>query len=107
MTASGDVYQFTLRVKEGEGERIEGTITPSGKITVRKREPSFNTYPICLARGSVDEGLIDLSSQITSAYTDNLGLKEIKVLYRKVPAAIDNTNQISCQPKSRFAHLLI
>jgi hypothetical protein len=53
MTASGDVYQFTLRVREGEGERIEGTITPSGKITVLKREPSFNTYPICLARGTL------------------------------------------------------
>jgi len=53
MTASGDGYQFTLRVKEGQGERIEGTITPSGKITVLKREPSFNTYPICLTRGTV------------------------------------------------------
>ena len=53
MTASGDVYQFTLRVREGEGERIEGTITPSGKITVLKREPSFNTYPICLAKGTL------------------------------------------------------
>lgn len=53
MTASGDVYQFTLRVREGEGELIEGTITPSGKITVLKRETSFNTYPICLARGTM------------------------------------------------------
>lgn len=53
MTASGDVYQFSLRVKEGEGERIEGIITPSGKITVLKREPSFNTYPICLAKGTL------------------------------------------------------
>lgn len=53
MIASGDVYQFTLRVREGDGERIEGTITPSGKITVLKREPSFNTYPICLAKGTL------------------------------------------------------
>lgn len=53
MTASGDVYQFTLRVREGEGERIEGTITLSGKITVLKRETSFNTYPICLARATM------------------------------------------------------
>lgn len=53
MTVSGDDYHFTLRVREGEGERIEGTITPSGKITVLEREPSFNTYPICLASGTL------------------------------------------------------
>lgn len=55
ITASGDVYQFTLRVKEGQGERMEGTITPSGNIKVLKREPSFNTCPICLAEGTLIE----------------------------------------------------
>ncbi len=53
MTASADVYNFTLRLGEGQGERIDGTITPSGKITILKREPSFNTYPICLAKGTL------------------------------------------------------
>ncbi len=53
MTPSGDIYQFTLRVKEGQGERIEGTVTPSGNIKVSKREPSFNTCPICLAEGTL------------------------------------------------------
>lgn len=53
ITASGDSYNFILRVGEGQGERIEGTITPSGKIKVLKREPSFNTYPICLVRGTM------------------------------------------------------
>ncbi|MBI4303794.1 MAG: Hint domain-containing protein [Chloroflexi bacterium] len=53
MTPSGDIYNFVLRVGEGQGFRIEGTITQSGKITVLKREPSFNTYPICLARGTL------------------------------------------------------
>ncbi|MFC1987638.1 Hint domain-containing protein [Chloroflexota bacterium] len=53
MTAAGDIYQFTLRVKEGQGERIEGTVTPSGDIKVSKREPSFNTCPICLTRGTI------------------------------------------------------
>lgn len=53
MTPSGGVYQFTLRVREGQGERIEGTVTPSGDIKVSKREPSFNTCPICLAEGTV------------------------------------------------------
>lgn len=53
MASSGDGYQFTLRVKEGQGERIEGTVTPSGNIEITKREPSFNTCPICLARGTL------------------------------------------------------
>ncbi|MFH0768238.1 MAG: Hint domain-containing protein [Chloroflexota bacterium] len=53
MTATGDNYQFTLRVTEGQGERIEGTVTSSGKIRIVKREPSFNTCPICLAKGTL------------------------------------------------------
>ena len=53
MTASGDRYRFVLRVGEDQGERIEGTITPSGEIKVLKREPSFNTYPICLTEGTL------------------------------------------------------
>jgi len=53
MTASGDAYNFTLRVGEGQGERIDGTITRWGEITVLKREPSFNTCPICLAKGTL------------------------------------------------------
>jgi hypothetical protein len=53
LIVSGDAYQFTLRVREGEGERIEGTITLSGKITVLKRERVFNTYPICLTQGTL------------------------------------------------------
>jgi len=53
MTALGDAYQFILRVGEGQGVCIEGTITPSGEMTVQKREPSFNTCPICLAEGTI------------------------------------------------------
>jgi hypothetical protein len=46
-------YSFTLRLREGQGERIEGTITTVGKITVGKREPSINTCPICLVEGTI------------------------------------------------------
>ena len=53
IAASGNDYRFILRVGESKGERIEGTITPSGKITILKREPSFNTHPICLTRGTL------------------------------------------------------
>jgi hypothetical protein len=53
LTASGDIYDFTLRTGEGQGYRITGTITPSGTITVLKQETSFNTCPICLAKGTL------------------------------------------------------
>lgn len=53
VTPSGDMYQFTLRVGEGQGERIEGTVAASGSIKVSKREPSFNTCPICLTEGTL------------------------------------------------------
>jgi hypothetical protein len=53
ISASGDLYHFIIRVGETKGERIEGTITPYGKIIILKREPSFNTRPICLAVGTL------------------------------------------------------
>ncbi|MFC2025216.1 hypothetical protein ACFLTG_02260 [Chloroflexota bacterium] len=62
LTATGDKYNFTLRVEEGQGELIEGTITTSGNIKVMKREESFNTYPICLAKGTRIETSVGLVS---------------------------------------------
>jgi hypothetical protein len=53
LTPSGGVYSFSLRTGVGQGWLIEGTITPAGQITETRREPSFNTYPICLARGTL------------------------------------------------------
>jgi hypothetical protein len=53
MTLLGEVYHFVLRVGETQGKSIEGTISSSGKITVQKQEPSFNTCPICLAKGTI------------------------------------------------------
>jgi hypothetical protein len=53
MTASGGTYNFALRVGEGQGERIEGTVTESGQIKVTNREASFNTCPICLSVGTL------------------------------------------------------
>jgi hypothetical protein len=53
VTPSGSLYQFTLRIGEGQGERIEGTISPTGEIKISKREPSINTCPICLAKGTL------------------------------------------------------
>jgi hypothetical protein len=53
MTPSGDVYDFSLRVVEGQGEEIAGRITKAGAITILSREPSVNTCPICLTKGTL------------------------------------------------------
>src|SRR5512138_3022007 len=54
MTSSdGGSYRFVLRVREGQGERIQGTITSAGAIKIEKREPSINTHPICLVEGTL------------------------------------------------------
>jgi len=53
ITPSGGVYDFSLRVGEGQGERIDGTITSSGTVTILKREASINTCPICLVSGTL------------------------------------------------------
>jgi hypothetical protein len=53
MALAGNLYDFTLRVGEGQGEKIDGTITKSGVIKVMNRETSFNTCPICLAEGTL------------------------------------------------------
>ena len=53
VTSSGNLYDFTLRVEEGQGEEIVGTITKSGVITILNRESSINTCPICLTKGTL------------------------------------------------------
>jgi len=53
ITSSGNLYDFTLLVREGQGEKIVGTITKSGVITILNREPSINTCPICLTKGNL------------------------------------------------------
>jgi len=63
--------------------------------------------PTALARGRIDQELIILASQITSAYTDAPGLEEVGVFYRQLPALQDNLQQIAYLPKEKFAHLFI
>ena len=53
VTSSGNLYDFTLRVEEGQGEEIVGTVTKSGVITILNRESSINTCPICLTKGTL------------------------------------------------------
>jgi hypothetical protein len=53
MTASEQGYNFDLRVGQGYGERIQGTIKTSGEIQEASREASYNTCPICLVKGTL------------------------------------------------------
>jgi len=53
MTYAAGVYNFDLRVGDGQGERIQGTIKTSGEIQVTSRSPSFNSCPICLVKGTL------------------------------------------------------
>lgn len=52
VTFSGNIYDFSLRTGQNPGWHFEGTITPYGQIKETKKETSFNTCPICLARGT-------------------------------------------------------
>ena len=42
IAASGNIYNFILRTGENQGYQIEGTITPSGKITEVTKTTSSN-----------------------------------------------------------------
>lgn len=53
LTAAGNIYSFSVRTGESEGQLIEGTISVAGAIRVTKRETSFNTCPICLVVGTL------------------------------------------------------
>ena len=53
MVALEGGYNFTLRIGETQGFRIEGSISTSGVIKETKHESSFNTRPICLSKGTM------------------------------------------------------
>lgn len=53
MTPVDSLYNYVVRVGEGQGERIEGTISNTGDIKITKREPSINTCPIYLSKGTL------------------------------------------------------
>ena len=102
LTASGDIYQFILRVREGKGERIEGTISQSGKITVLKREQSYNTYPICLTKGTLiytpDGPLpIEKLNKGMAVWTvDNSGKRIRAVVIKTAETFVSSSFQVVC-----------
>jgi hypothetical protein len=52
---SGDEYQFGIHIPANQrsGSAIEGLIDANGSISVTKRQPTFNSCPICLAANSL------------------------------------------------------
>jgi len=53
MNVSAGGYRFTLRVGEGQGSRVEGIINYAGQISILTNEPSINSCPICLSKGTL------------------------------------------------------
>lgn len=100
MTKSGDIYNFTLRVGEGQGYSIEGTITASGEIKVLKQETSFNTCPICLSRGSLIDtphGSVPvekLGKGMTVWTVDNVGKRMIAQVVETVATPVPSSFQV-------------
>ena len=64
--------------------------------------------PHALARGlGLYPELLDLCSQITSAYTDTAEAREVDVFYRQLPEVEEKMYKVLCMPKSKFRRLLI
>jgi hypothetical protein len=50
LSPGNNQYDFNLRTGKSQGWSVVGTITSSGQIKELKKDPSFNTCPICLTR---------------------------------------------------------
>ena len=95
-----------LVVGRDEGEnRLLAQLAKSGDYLFSPQKDLAG--PTSLFRGPITQELIDLSSQITSAYSDTFGLEKMEVFYRHIPETKDNVHKIACLPKSKFVHLLI
>ena len=53
LTLTGNLYTFSLRTGQGQGQTLSGTITQSGVISIQSQQNSVNTCPICLSRGTL------------------------------------------------------
>lgn len=100
MARTDSTYRFVLRIGEGQGERIEGTITTLGSIKVIKREPSINTCPICMAKGTLIDtpsGLIpveQLRSGMMVWSADDSGKRIAALIEKTVATPVPESFQI-------------
>jgi tRNA U34 2-thiouridine synthase MnmA/TrmU len=100
----GDHARLVVGRDEGENNQL-AQLAQAGDYLFSPQKDLAG--PTALARGLINQELIFLSSQITSAYTDVANLEKIGVFYRQLPAVKDNLHQIPHLPKEKFAHLFI
>ncbi|MCX5699266.1 MAG: tRNA 4-thiouridine(8) synthase ThiI [Candidatus Omnitrophica bacterium] len=100
----GDNTRLVVGRDEGENRQL-AQLAQAGDYLFSPQKDLAG--PTSLARGLINQELIFLSSQITSAYTDVVGLEKIGVFYRKLPSAKDFAHQVVYLPKERFTHLFI
>ncbi len=115
VTPSGTLYEFVLRVGEGQGERIEGTISPTGEIKITGREPSINSCPICLSAGSliatpdgpvpvenITRGMLvwttDSSGRQVPAYVIATAVTPVPAGFRLVRITLDDGRALTASP---------
>jgi hypothetical protein len=97
---SGDQYQFGIRIPAGQrsGSAIEGLIDANGNISVTKRQPTFNTCPICLSANSLiatpdgEFRIQDLQKGMPIWTVDASGARRVGVILetarRELPATV-------------------
>jgi len=100
----GKTTRLVVGRDEKENNRLSGLARAGDYLFSPQKDLAG---PTCLARGLINQELIALSSQITSAYTDGAGLEKIEVFYRQVPQAQDSVEVVLRLPKERFTHLFI
>ena len=100
----GEMTRLAVGRNENENNLLMQLAKPGDYLF---NPPKDLAGPTCLAKGLITEELISLSSEITCAYTDVVGLTEIDVLYRKIPETNDNLHKTVCFSKSKFAHMLV
>jgi hypothetical protein len=115
ITSSGNLYDFTLRIGEGQGEKIDGTITKSGVITILNRETSINICPICLAEGTlidtpsgpvpieqIRKGMIvcttDIAGKRELAVVTETAKTEVPPLFRIVRVILNDGRTVMASP---------
>ncbi len=100
----GDYTRLVVGRDEGENKQL-ARLARAGDCLFNPQKDLAG--PTALARGLINQELIFLSSQITSAYTDVLGLEKIGVFYCQLLAVKDNLHPVFYLSKEKFAHLFI
>jgi hypothetical protein len=105
VTGSGSPYNFTIRIGKGQGELIEGTITTSGEIKETSREPSINTCPICLVKGT----LIDtpVGPVPIEKLEKGMAVWTVDVSRNRVPAIVVTTSSTPVPPAFRVVKVVL